>query len=67
MSFVRNAQDVRDLRNYLYDNGASHLQIIAKIETQEAVDNISEIIRASDAIMVARGDLGTEMPIETIP
>lgn len=67
MSFVRNAEDIRELRNYLYDHGASHLQIIAKIETQEAVDNISEIIRASDAIMVARGDLGTEMPIETIP
>lgn len=67
MSFVRNAEDINDLRNFLYDNGASHLQIIAKIETQEAVDNISEIIRASDAIMIARWDLWTEMPIETIP
>ncbi len=67
MSFVRNADDIRELRNFLYDNGASHLKIIAKIETQEAVDNISEITRVSDAIMVARGDLGTEMPIETIP
>jgi pyruvate kinase len=57
MSFVRNAQDIRDLRNFLYDNGASHLKIIAKIETQEAVDNISEITRVSDAVMVARGDL----------
>ncbi len=67
MSFVRNAQDIRDLRNFLYDHGASHLKIIAKIETQEAIDNVSEIIRVSDAIMVARWDLGTEMPIETIP
>jgi len=67
MSFVRNADDIRELRNLLYDNGAAHLKIIAKIETQEAVDNISEIIRVSDAIMVARGDLWTEMPIETIP
>ncbi len=67
MSFVRNADDIRELRNFLYDNGASHLKIIAKIETQEAVDNISEITRVSDAIMVARGDLWTEMPIETIP
>jgi len=54
MSFVRNAQDIRDLRNFLYDHGASHLKIIAKIETQEAIDNVSEIIRVSDAIMVAR-------------
>lgn len=67
MSFVRNAQDVRDLRNFLYDHGASHLKIIAKIETQESIDNISEIIRVSDAVMIARGDLWTEMPIETIP
>ncbi len=67
MSFVRTADDIRELRNFLYDNGASHLKIIAKIETQEAVDNISEITRVSDAIMVARGDLWTEMPIETIP
>ncbi|HRX63685.1 MAG TPA: pyruvate kinase [Candidatus Absconditabacterales bacterium] len=67
MSFVKTAQDIRDLRNFLYDHGASHLKIIAKIETQDAIDNISEIIRVSDAVMVARGDLGTEMPIETIP
>jgi pyruvate kinase len=54
MSFVGNADDIRELRNLLYDNSAAHLKIIAKIETQEAVDNISEIIRVSDAIMVAR-------------
>lgn len=67
ISFVRTAEDVRQLRNFLYDNGAAHLKIISKIETQEAVDNISDIIRVSDAIMVARWDLWTEMPIETIP
>ena len=67
LSFVRNAEDILELREFLYKNSAAHVKIIAKIENQEWLDNISDIIRVSDAIMVARWDLGAEVPIETIP
>jgi len=67
LSFVRNAEDILELREFLYKNNAAHVKIIAKIENQEWLDNISDIIRVSDAIMVARWDLGAEVPIETIP
>lgn len=67
LSFTRKAADVEELREFLYKNNGAHIKIIAKIENQEWIDNISEIIRVSDSIMVARGDLGAEVPIETIP
>lgn len=67
LSFTRKADDVRELRNFLKANGGEHIQIISKIENQEGIDNISDIIDISDMIMVARWDLGTELPVETIP
>lgn len=67
MSFVRNAANVAELRQLLDTNGGRHIKIMSKIETQESIDNIDEIIEASDGIMVARGDLGIEVPIEKLP
>ncbi|MDL2310571.1 pyruvate kinase [Peptostreptococcaceae bacterium OttesenSCG-928-C18] len=66
-SFIRKAQDVLDIRKILEDNGGSNIQIISKIESQEGVDNLDEIIAASDGIMVARGDLGVEIKTEIMP
>lgn len=66
-SFVRSADNVEELRAYLRELGAEHIKIISKIENQEGIDNLLEIIRASDGIMVARGDLGIEVPIEKLP
>lgn len=65
-SFVRNAQDVKAVQDIL-DEHNSDIKIISKIENQEGVDNIDEIIDASYGIMIARGDLGIEVPIEEIP
>lgn len=65
-SFVRNKEDVKAVQDILDENN-SDIQIIAKIENQEGVDNIDEIIDASYGIMIARGDLGIEVPIEHIP
>lgn len=66
LSFVRQAADVVDLKKRIAD--ANHpAKVISKIEKPEAVKNIKSIIKASDAIMVARGDLGVEMPIEQLP
>ena len=65
-SFVRSAADVRAVQNILDEHG-SDIRIISKIENQEGVDNIDEIIEASYGIMIARGDLGIEVPIERIP
>ena len=65
-SFVRNASDVKAVQEIL-DAQGSDIKIIAKIENQEGVDNIDEIIEASYGIMIARGDLGIEVPIERIP
>lgn len=67
LSFVSTADDVNDLRALLTELGGENLKIISKIERQFALDNILSIIDASDAIMVARGDLGVEIGIENVP
>ncbi|MBP1972445.1 pyruvate kinase [Cohnella thailandensis] len=66
-SFVRKAEDVLQIRQLLKDHGAEHIQIISKIENEEGVTNLDAIIEASDGIMVARGDLGVEIPVEEVP
>ena len=66
-SFIRKASDVNNIRRILEDNKGIKIDIISKIENQEGVDNIDEIINVSDGIMVARGDLGVEVPTEKIP
>ena len=66
MSFVRKADDIRELRSYLQDK-ISDIHLIAKIEKAEAVTHIDEIIDASDGLMVARGDLGVEMDVAMVP
>ncbi len=66
-SFVRRASDVMEIRSILENNGGADIQIIPKIENQEGVDNIDEIITISDGLMVARGDLGVEIPAEEVP
>ena len=66
-SFVRKVSDVLAIREILEANNAAHIKIISKIENQEGVDNLDEIIAVSDGIMVARGDLGVEIPTEEIP
>ena len=66
-SFIRKASDVIAIRELLKKNGGEHILICSKIENQEGVDNIDSILEASDAIMVARGDLGVEIPIEKVP
>ncbi|TDV24340.1 pyruvate kinase [Mycoplasmopsis mustelae] len=66
-SFVNTAKNVHDLRKVLNDNGGSHIQIIAKIESHLGCINIDEIIEAADGIMVARGDLGLEIPYYDVP
>ena len=66
LSFVRAAKDIIELREILKANNCT-AKIVAKVEKPQAVDNIDEIIAATDAIMVARGDLGVEMPMEQVP
>lgn len=67
LSFVRTPADITGLREILKSKGYHHIKIIAKIEKPEALNNLREIILASDAVMVARGDLGVELPLERIP
>jgi len=66
-SFIRKASDVLAIRKVLEANGGADIQIFSKIENQEGVINIDEIIKFSDGIMVARGDMGVEIPIEEVP
>ncbi|MDD3422735.1 MAG: pyruvate kinase [Bacilli bacterium] len=66
-SFVRKAKDIHEIREILKQEKHEEIQIIAKIECQEGVDNLTEIIKASDGVMVARGDLGVGLPAEDVP
>lgn len=66
-SFVRTEQDVLNIRKVLEENGGEHIKIISKIENRQGIDNFDEILEASDGIMVARGDLGVEIPMEEVP
>lgn len=67
VSFVRKGDDIREIRQFLKDNGGSHIQIISKIENEEGLLNLEDILAASDGLMVARGDLGVEIPAEEVP
>ena len=66
-SFVRKASDVLEIRELLKKHNGEHIQIISKIENQQGVDNLDEILEVSDGLMVARGDLGVEIPAEEVP
>jgi pyruvate kinase len=66
LSFVRNAEDIYDLKRIIGLSGKA-AKVIAKVEKPEAIDNIDAIIAATDGVMVARGDLGVEMPLEEVP
>jgi pyruvate kinase len=67
VSFVRKREDILAIRRILEENGGANIQLIAKIENREGVENLDEILRVSDGVMVARGDLGVELPVEEIP
>lgn len=66
-SFVRTKKDVLEIRKILEEEHCPHVQIISKIENRQGYENLEEILEVSDGIMVARGDLGVEMPIEEVP
>ncbi len=66
-SFIRSASDVLEIRKVLEKNGGADIKIISKIESRDGVDNIDEILEVTDGIMVARGDLGVEIPFEEVP
>ena len=66
-SFVRTADDIINIRKVLDDNGGSHIRIIAKIESRDGVNNLDSILEVADGVMVARGDLGVEIPPEEVP
>ena len=66
-SFVRRADDINKMRKFLNDHGGYDVHIIAKIENREGVENIDEILAAAEGVMVARGDMGVEIPYEEVP
>ena len=66
-SFVRTPDDVQQLRMLLDENGGAHINIIAKIENQQGVENIDGIVSLADGVMIARGDMGVEIPAEDVP
>ncbi len=66
-SFVSRKQDLLDVRAYLQEIGADHIELIAKIENQSGFDNIEEICEACDGVMIARGDMGVEIPFKMLP
>ena len=67
LSFVSSADDVKEVRKMLKERGRADMQIISKIESSRGIKNLDEIIKVSDGIMVARGDLGVEMPMDSLP
>lgn len=66
-SFIRTGENVKEIRSFLDENGGESVKIISKIENKEAIDNLEDIVKYSDGIMIARGDLGIEMPIHELP
>ncbi len=66
-SFIRRRKDIEDLRALLASHGGSDILVIAKLEKPQAIDNLEEILEVSDGVMVARGDLGVELPPEAVP
>ncbi len=66
-SFIRTPQDVLNIRKILEENNGAHIKIISKIENRQGIDNFDAILEVSDGIMVARGDLGVEIPMEEVP
>ncbi len=66
-SFVSKAQDILDVRKFLHENGSDDIDLIAKIENRAGVNNLEEILKVSDGIMIGRGDMGVEIPYEELP